>query len=188
LGFNLYPQSPRYLALEQFALLRARLPALPKVAVLVLPTAATLAAAAAAGFDFFQVHFPLAAADSLAAAVVAVEPAKLWLVPRVAPGEAIPATMLARASTWMLDTYKADRFGGTGETGDWAQFRQYREMHPALTWILAGGLTPANVGAALAATGADFLDVNSGVESAPGVKDPAKLAALRAALTNASPA
>ncbi len=59
LGFNLYPQSPRYLPLDQYKALSDRLPALEKVAILVTPSAAELAAAVAAGFDRFQVHFPL---------------------------------------------------------------------------------------------------------------------------------
>ena len=46
----------------------------------------------------------------------------------------------------------------------------------ALPWGLAGGLTPANVAAAIAATGATLVDTSSGVESAPGIKDAAKIA------------
>jgi phosphoribosylanthranilate isomerase len=48
--------------------------------------------------------------------------------------------------------------------------------------VLAGGLSPENAAAAVAATGTRAIDVNSGVESAPGRKDATKLAALRAAL------
>ena len=47
--------------------------------------------------------------------------------------------------------------------------------HPKKTWILAGGLNPENIAEALAQSGAKFVDVNSGVEAAPGVKDHAKL-------------
>jgi phosphoribosylanthranilate isomerase len=52
-------------------------------------------------------------------------------------------------------------------------------------WVLAGGLNPSNIRGALAQSHARFVDVNSGVESSPGVKDPAKLAALAAALRSA---
>lgn len=69
----------------------------------------------------------------------------------------------------------ADLPGGTGLRIDWSLMAGYRH---ALPWILAGGLDPRNVGEAIGATGADFVDVSSGVESAPGVKDAAKIAAF----------
>ena len=55
-------------------------------------------------------------------------------------------------------------------------------MFPDRDWILAGGLNPDNISVALEATGARFVDVNSGVEVSPGVKDPAKLSAFVACL------
>lgn len=69
----------------------------------------------------------------------------------------------------------AGRPGGVGETFDWALLRGSGFAKP---WFLAGGLTPGNVGAAVAATGASGVDVSSGVESAPGVKEPALIAAF----------
>ena len=75
---------------------------------------------------------------------------------------------------------------GTGRTGDWGKFRRHREAHPTHAWILSGGLNPANIGEALVETGARSVDVNSGVESAPGVKDPAKLRAFAEALRAAA--
>ncbi|HLP01818.1 MAG TPA: phosphoribosylanthranilate isomerase [Opitutaceae bacterium] len=182
LGFILYPKSPRYLPLAQFVALRAQLPALPKVAVMVQPTEPELAAVVAAGFDFFQIHFPVTnwtVARDVAATVGAE---RLWLAPKLPPETELPVENLALARTWLLDTYRADSFGGTGHTGDWVKFRRYREAHPDRRWILAGGLAPDNAAAALAATGAETLDVNSGVEASPGRKDPAKLAALRTVL------
>ncbi|NOW46588.1 phosphoribosylanthranilate isomerase [Novosphingobium sp. SG751A] len=69
----------------------------------------------------------------------------------------------------------ADLPGGTGLRIDWSLMAGYRHSIP---WILAGGLDPRNVGEAIHATGADFVDVSSGVESAPGVKDAARIAAF----------
>ena len=182
LGFILYPKSPRYLLPERFAELKPRLPALPKVAVMVAPSAAELEAALGAGFDFFQIHFPATDAAAVRAASERVGAARLWLAPKLPPEAELDTALLPLADTWLLDAYRADSFGGTGHTGDWAKFRRYREAHPAKTWVLAGGLSPENVVAAVAATGARAIDVNSGVETAPGRKDPAKLAALRTVL------
>jgi len=68
--------------------------------------------------------------------------------------------------------------GGNGLTFDWRLVAGRRWPIP---WMLAGGLTPENVAEAIARTGASQVDVASGVESAAGVKDPAKMAAFVAA-------
>ncbi len=62
----------------------------------------------------------------------------------------------------------ADRPGGNGEAIDWALLDGFE---PGVPWILAGGLTPDKVEEAITATGANAVDVSSGVESAPGLKD-----------------
>jgi phosphoribosylanthranilate isomerase len=82
-----------------------------------------------------------------------------------------------RRSRGLGDVYKRQ---------DWTQFKAYREAHPAKHWILSGGLGPTNILAAVTATGTTWVDVNSGVEQAPGLKSPAKLQALRAALRPAA--
>ncbi len=65
--------------------------------------------------------------------------------------------------------------GGNGTSFDWT-FLQALDLQTP--WLLAGGLRPDNVGEALTQTGAQGVDVSSGVESEPGVKDPAKIAAF----------
>jgi phosphoribosylanthranilate isomerase len=65
--------------------------------------------------------------------------------------------------------------GGNGEPFDWAVVEGFR---PRLPWLLAGGLNLDNLAAAVRQTGASGFDVSSGVESAPGVKDPARLRAF----------
>jgi phosphoribosylanthranilate isomerase len=76
---------------------------------------------------------------------------------------------------FLLDTYKAGTTGGTGETFDWTLARQAKELGPI---ILAGGLTPGNVAQAIKAVQPAAVDVASGVEAAPGKKDPEKLRAF----------
>lgn len=73
----------------------------------------------------------------------------------------------------LIDAYHPTEFGGTGQTGDWAIAAQLRRKHPKL--MLAGGLTPANVAAAIAQVTPFAVDVASGVEAAPGRKDPEKV-------------
>ena len=68
--------------------------------------------------------------------------------------------------------------GGNGLAFDWRLIAGRRWPVP---WMLAGGLTPGNVAEAIRLTGARQVDVSSGVESAPGVKDPARIAAFLAA-------
>ena len=75
----------------------------------------------------------------------------------------------------------ADLPGGTGQRFDWTLLRG---VHHPLPWILAGGLDAANVTDAHQVTGADFFDVSSGVESAPGIKDVDKIAAFLKATRN----
>jgi phosphoribosylanthranilate isomerase len=69
----------------------------------------------------------------------------------------------------------ADRPGGNGVAFDWTIMQQWKHDVP---WLLAGGLTPDTVDAALSQSGAPGVDVSSGVESAPGIKDPDKISAF----------
>jgi phosphoribosylanthranilate isomerase len=187
LGFILHPGSPRCVSLGQFKAMAASLPKLPRVAVAVEPAPGSLSAMRDAGFDLFQVHFrhdiPVAAiqAWSREAGMDC-----LWLAPKLPPKVDVAEAWLALAPCILLDTFDPTLFGGTGRTGDWPKFRRHSEAHPEKTWFLSGGLGPENVGAALAGTGARFVDVNSGVESAPGVKDHAKLRAFFAAVRKAA--
>lgn len=187
LGFILYPKSPRHVSLAQYHAMANRLPDRRRVAVSVEPTGDELVAMRDAGFDFFQIHF----AFEIAAARVkewaeTVGRERLWLAPKLPPATDVPAAMTEAAKFILLDTYHAEGFGGSGKTGDWGKFARHRAAFPGNFWILAGGLNPENIGPALTGSGARFVDVNSGVESAPGVKDPAKLDQFVAALRRAA--
>jgi phosphoribosylanthranilate isomerase len=72
--------------------------------------------------------------------------------------------------------------GGNGRPFDWSLTRDF---HAPVPWLLSGGLDPNTVEAAIALSGARGVDVSSGVESAPGVKDPAKIRAFVAAAQRA---
>lgn len=189
LGFIFHATSPRNLALAQYAAMKDRLPSRKKVAVCVEPTPADLAALDKLGFDYFQIHF---GADTPVATIAPwsqlVGRSRLWLAPKLPPPQDVKPEWLPLADTFLLDTFHPDKFGGTGETGDWEKFNRQVTTHHDKTWILSGGLTPENIALAIARTAASIFDVSSGVESAPGVKDAARLKALRRAIERAVPA
>jgi phosphoribosylanthranilate isomerase len=188
LGFNLFPQSPRYVPLTQYQGMSALLPERKRVAVCVEPTPVELMAMQAAEFDYFQVHFRAhLPVETVAAWSEVVGRDRLWLAPKLPPEADVADAWLPLADTMMLDTFHADKFGGSGKTGDWTKFVRHREAHPNHRWLLAGGLSPENIAGAVRATGARFVDVNSGVETSPGVKDEAKLKRFTAELHRARP-
>lgn len=103
----------------------------------------------------------------------------VWAVHEVAGPDSLAGLEQYSADDLLLYDAKtpkgAERPGGMGLAFDWAMLAQVR--HPQ-RWGLAGGLSPANVAAAIAQTGARLVDCSSGVESAPGVKEPALIAAF----------
>lgn len=184
LGFILYPKSPRFLSLDAYKELAPALPVGPRrVAVMVEPTADELAAAAGAGFDLFQLHFshttPLGTIRGWSLQVGAH---RLWLAPKLRAADDVSPQWLPLAGTFLLDTFHAAGFGGSGKTGDWDKFARHQQASPQHAWILAGGLSPENIADAVTRSGTRFVDVNSGVESSPGVKDHEKLRRLALAL------
>lgn len=183
LGFIFYAKSPRRVTLAQYREFRDDLPPIPRVYVQVRPDAEELRRALDEGFDLFQPHF---AADEDRRIVEtwaeAVSPSRLWLAPKIAPGDGFPEELLELAGSFLVDTYREDLFGGTGKTGDWEGFRRLSGKFPEKRWVLAGGLKPENIGEAAAVSGAEILDVNSGIETAPGRKDPERMRELFAAL------
>ncbi len=175
-GFIVYPKSPRGISLERATELAARVPAGKRVFVDVETSREHLERARDASFDYFQIHTALKdGLDRLALYSELVGKDHLWLAPRVSPQAAFPEAVLEFADTILVDTFKKDQFGGTGKVGDWARFAELQKRHPQTHWVLAGGLSPTNTLEAVAKTSAQHLDFNSGVESAPGIKDETKL-------------
>ncbi len=81
-------------------------------------------------------------------------------------------TLACSYSQWvdglLLDAYHPDQYGGTGQTLDWVTLQGFK---PSCPWLLAGGLNPDNIQTALSLVSPDGIDLSSGVEKSPGVKD-----------------
>lgn len=188
LGFIFHPPSPRGISLDVFGDLRPDLPPGKLVYVQVRPDSDELRAAVDNGFDFFQLHFPAAEDPRMIKAwAEIISPARLWLAPKIAPGEKFPGEIRDFAETFLIDTYRKESFGGTGETGDWTRFRAWSQAYPEKRWVLAGGLKPENICEAIRTTGAAIVDANSGIEERPGKKDPARMRAFFAAVKLGTP-
>jgi phosphoribosylanthranilate isomerase len=108
--------------------------------------------------------------------------AKVVKAARVRSGSDVQAMEAFHTDFHLLDTHRVGHYGGTGETFDWELVRLRRTSVPL---ILSGGLTSENVAAAIAATRPFAVDVASGTEASPGVKDPAKLRAFAEAVHGA---
>lgn len=86
------------------------------------------------------------------------------------------------AAAILLDAHAPGIYGGTGEVFDWEVASDFRRQHPDLPIILAGGITPENAGLAAMSVLPAALDIASGAEISPGIKDFQKVAAFLSAL------
>jgi phosphoribosylanthranilate isomerase len=183
LGLNFWPPSKRYLTPERApavaAAARAAGPARLVGLFVNQPLDAIAAIARDVALDAIQLH-----GDETPAAVVAIAQLTgrpVWKAIAVAG----PAD-LAQLDAWSVEAFVLDApavgRGGAGQVFDWNLARDARRSYPARQLVLAGGLGPHNVAAAIEAVEPWAVDVASGVESAPGIKDPAKVAAFVAAV------
>ena len=177
LGFIFHPRSPRYVAPDAARQIIAGLPPFVlTVGVFVDEEAQTVRdLAARVGLDWVQLHGQESPeyCRSLGRRVI-----KGFRIQDEKSFKSLAAYQGA-AQAFLLDTYKKGQVGGTGATFDWRLAREAKKYGPV---ILAGGLTPENVAEAIRIAQPAAVDVASGVEAAPGKKDPAKLRAFFAAI------
>ena len=124
-----------------------------------------------------------------AAARLREEGLLVWRVTRIAGSEELDSLpeVTEDADAVLVEPRVAHALGGTGVSLDLAVAREARARLSGRTMVLAGGLTPATVGAAVALVRPDVVDVSSGVERLPGIKDPDKIAAFLEAVLGHSP-
>lgn len=173
LGFNFYPPSPRYIppAFAQEIILK-----LPPLVVAVGVFANEInddhvaGVAEEAGVTAVQLHGP--DFPSLDGVLTSFR-----LIRAVAVGAGFQAESLRdlRADAFLLDAFDTKLLGGTGKPFDWNLAREAKQFG---TIILAGGLNPENVAQAIREVRPFAVDVASGVEATPGVKDANKLRAF----------
>lgn len=185
-GFVFFERSPRNVTLAQAAQLGERAKGrVNRVGLFVDADDAVIAAAvAAAGLDAIQLH---GAEDPARAAQVRARfGLPVWKALSVAgPDDTARAHAYAGAADLVLfdaKTPKGALPGGMGLAFDWTLVAGWKGPLP---WGLAGGLTPENVAEAVRLTGTALVDTSSGVESAPGEKDAARIAAFCAAARGA---
>src|SRR6266446_2425523 len=184
LGFNFVPHSKRYLDINSAADWMATLPASAvRVAILADPSLEEAIGMAELPFiDALQLHGNESPALCQRLAACGIQFAKAIPVSNKA---SLQIAASFHTSTIVLDSTSEGQFGGSGQTFPWELARQFAEAKPALKIVLAGGLTPENVGSAVAEARPFGVDVTTGVESSPGRKDHARMqafvdAALRA--------
>jgi phosphoribosylanthranilate isomerase len=170
IGFVLVPGSPRRVTPEAAAEIAARLPlGIARVGVTAdLDPAEARAMSRTIGLTAIQAH-------------------GLPVVKALAAGSGFDPAVLDpyREFPVLLDGYASAARGGTGRIADWSAAR--RAVEAGFRVLLAGGLSPGNLRAAVEAVGPRAVDLNSGVESRPGVKDPGLVRRALALLADLDP-
>ncbi len=185
IGVVFYPPSPRHVGVAGArVIVEALPPRFPVVGVFAGASAATIVAtAAAAGLGVVQLHtLPAAGAYERLAR------AGLHVIQTLSScGEALrdAAAALPPAVRLLVECGRGRLPGGNGAPWEWGGAAVVRGLR---SFAIAGGLAPANVKAALDASGADAVDASSGVESAPGLKDLALVKEFVSAVRACAPA
>jgi phosphoribosylanthranilate isomerase len=171
IGLNFHPESPRCLSPAAAAELVRRIPPFVATVGIFVNWVAepVIALCQALGLSSAQLHGdePPQVVERVARLLPVIKAL------RIGQGSNAPEFSRFRAaSAFLLDTPVAGHYGGTGTTGNWHAARTAAQTQRI---ILAGGLTPENVGEAIRIARPYAVDVASGVEARPGKKDPAKL-------------
>jgi phosphoribosylanthranilate isomerase len=173
LGFIFVPSSPRYVQPEKAAAIAARVREManpPKlVGVFQEASADYIREIRNVVFlDLVQLHGNESEDDIIELGIPAIKTLHV--------AAALPDTHATPTAAWILfDTFDERRAGGTGRRFDWSLLATYERSKP---FFLSGGLTPDNVVAAISLVRPDAIDVASGVEASPGVKDHTQVARL----------
>jgi phosphoribosylanthranilate isomerase len=167
---------PRLVTTNQAAAIRSAAGSVPVLGVYGnQPVEHILGVSRAAGLAGAQLHGPYPRED---AARLRAEGLEVWRVVRIAEPADLDglAAASAEADAVLVEPRVAHALGGTGVSLDLAVARDARDRLAGVTMVLAGGLTPDTVARAVALVRPEVVDVSSGVEHLPGLKDPEKIA------------
>jgi phosphoribosylanthranilate isomerase len=172
LGFVFYDQSPRCVSVEAAAgLIRQLPPFVMKVGVFVnAPEDLVVQAIRDCGLNLLQFHGEESPEYCLQFGLMSMKAF------RIRDAASLQALLGYHTDAWLLDAYTPDKPGGTGETFNWDLALEAQAWGRPI--FLAGGLTPENVTGAVRRAQPYGVDVSSGVETAPGRKDHAKVKAF----------
>ena len=180
LGVNFWPKSKRYLAPDDAVWLRGLAGKILRVGVFVNEPAALPLRLVNEGYlDAVQLHGDETPEDAAAFRAAGIPFIKAIGVKTLAD---LDRATEFRAAAILLDAHAPGVYGGTGEVFDWEVASDFRRRHPHLPVILAGGIVPENAGLAAMSVQPAALDIASGAEISPGVKDFQKVAAFLTAL------
>ncbi len=176
-GFILYPKSKRFIKAKEVRKITSQLPPfLTKVGVFVNEDPRdVLEILSYAHLDFAQLH-----GDETPEECDYVGASRVIKVFRLKSEEEVEKIRpyVGKVRAVLLDTYDSKVYGGTGKPFDWKVALRVKEEFPELPLILSGGLTPENVKRAVETVKPYAVDVSSGVEAEPGVKDGEKVRAF----------
>lgn len=180
LGVNFWPQSKRYLAPDDASWLKELDGKILRVGVFVNEPAELPLRLVSEGYlDVVQLHGDETPEDAAAFREAEIPFIKAIGVKTLADLDR--ATEYGAAAV-LLDAHAPGIYGGTGEVFDWEVASDFRRRHPQLPVILAGGIVPGNAGLAAMSVQPAALDIASGAEVSPGIKDFEKVAAFLTAL------
>jgi phosphoribosylanthranilate isomerase len=180
LGVNFWQKSKRYLAPEDATWLRELAGKILRVGVFVnQPPELPLQLLQEGYLDAIQLH-----GDETPDEAAAYRDAGVPFIKAIGVKTQADLERAARygAAGVLLDAHAPGIYGGTGEVFDWEVASEFRRAHPKLPMLLAGGIVPGNAGLAVMSVQPAALDIASGAEISPGIKDFQKVAAFLTAL------
>jgi len=164
IGYIFYPGSPRFISPKSAGIIsNGTDKKVKKVGVFVNESSSRIESIVRiAKLDFIQLHGtePDGLSASLSKPVIRAI--------RIGKKETVRQILPDNVCAVLLDTWSKHAYGGTGQSFDWFELRQYKWDVPM---ILSGGLSPANINDAIQQASPQAIDINSGVEESPGVKD-----------------
>ncbi len=183
-GVNGYPPSPRFVqpGSDTESRILEKIVPQARVWVCVEPTEEEVRNALGRGYAMVQIHFDPNGGWEPGPFSAVFGPDRLWLAPKLETPDLFRDEWEGLARCFLIDGYSPGRFGGTGKRVAGRAFARLRKRFPEETFMLAGGLGPENVNEAVLTSGARRIDVNSGVECEPGIKDPGSIRQLFANL------